>query len=325
MTARARYTQSWTNVAPVRHDSGHWFGNFMISPVASMTEMAPAVKAALSFWPALNLPMRTLGSRPRVRSQRRSSARPPVEPAGVGPEARPHRPASTSARAGTGRATPAVHVDGARPGRRRLTDLGQLRACRGRTPVTSMVSIRAALAQCRTRSPRSKRSSRAGGCAGGQSTGLSSRPFEPPDPAVDVVAVLLPVAGDDAGGDLDAVEPLERLVAVHRSDVEAHGPAVVTGHRGAEHLVGDDHVGPPGLVEREALGVGPVEGVEREAPCPAGFTPARSRMSRQDTPVQWTPGTRHPVTHWKSLTRLVGGMAFRSSSVRRQRVVDHAR
>ena len=34
------------------------------------------------------------------------------------------------------------------------------------------------------------------------------------------------------------------------------------------------------------------------------------------TPVQCTIGTRHPVTHWKSLTSLVGGIACRSASVK---------
>jgi hypothetical protein len=36
-------------VAPVRHDSGNGPNHFMIEPDASMSRMAPPVKAALSF------------------------------------------------------------------------------------------------------------------------------------------------------------------------------------------------------------------------------------------------------------------------------------
>ena len=51
------------------------------------------------------------------------------------------------------------------------------------------------------------------------------------DPAVDVVAAHFPVALFDVLGELDAVEPLQRLVAVHRRDVEAHRAAVHVGQR----------------------------------------------------------------------------------------------
>src|SRR6478736_5110968 len=78
-------------------------------------------------------------------------------------------------------------------------------------------------------------------------------------PTVDVVAVLLPVARLELVHDFDVVEPLERLVAVHRRDVEANGTAVLARHRAALHGVRHDHVGTASLIEREALGVLPVE------------------------------------------------------------------
>src|SRR3954466_8296510 len=77
----------------------------------------------------------------------------------------------------------------------------------------------------------------------------------PSHPGVDVVAVLLPEPRLHLVDDLDAAEPLHRLVAVHRGDVEPHRTAVVAADRLAEHLQGDEDVGPTGLVEGEAVGV----------------------------------------------------------------------
>ena len=113
---RAMATQSWTNVAPVRHDSGHGLYQCMIDPVASITSMAPPVKAALSFWPALNLPcfrpVTRSGRQPRrcshIRSSgiqrfsRRRSAR------SRWPQRRPTMPSSS----GNGSSKPGVDVDG---------------------------------------------------------------------------------------------------------------------------------------------------------------------------------------------------------------------
>src|SRR5438270_11846434 len=79
-----------------------------------------------------------------------------------------------------------------------------------------------ALTQCRARSATSKRTSRARSARGRVVAAIRF-----PDPAVDVVAAVLPVALLRlAGGDVDGVEPLARLVAVHRCHVHAHGPAV---------------------------------------------------------------------------------------------------
>ena len=46
----------------------------VLAPVSSITAIAPTVKAALSFWPGLNLSSLTNGSRPNERIQRRSSS-----------------------------------------------------------------------------------------------------------------------------------------------------------------------------------------------------------------------------------------------------------
>src|SRR3954451_20002724 len=89
---------------------------------------------------------------------------------------------------------------------------------------------RVALTQCRTRSAPSKRASRA------VSDGRVVSTIRPADPRVDVVPALLPVTGRGrAAGDADAVEPLAGLVAVHRCDVEPHGPAVLPRHDLALH------------------------------------------------------------------------------------------
>ena len=101
--------QSCTNVAPVRQSSGNGSNHFMIAPVASITTPAPAMNAALSFWPGLNLPSRTVAAL-RRRNQRRVVAGPAVERdrgrrAGACRGAR--RRASSS---GTGKREPGVHV-----------------------------------------------------------------------------------------------------------------------------------------------------------------------------------------------------------------------
>lgn len=54
--SRAKAVQSCTNVAPVRIDSGKGPNHFMFEPLANSNRPAPTVKAALSFWPALNFP-----------------------------------------------------------------------------------------------------------------------------------------------------------------------------------------------------------------------------------------------------------------------------
>src|SRR5260370_25543211 len=63
------------------------------------------------------------------------------------------------------------------------------------------------------RSARSKRASSGGG--------VIASMVGPAHPAVDVVAPMLPVAGLDGAGELDGLEPLQRLIAVHGRDIQA--------------------------------------------------------------------------------------------------------
>src|SRR5262245_61639330 len=112
-----------------------------------------------------------------------------------------------------------------------------------------------ALTQWTIRSVRSNRGKRSS-----VSDGFVVATIAVTDPRVDVVAEVLPVAGDDFRGRVDAVEPLDRLVAVHRRDVEPYGTAVLGGDVVAEHLVRDHHVVATRLLEGQALRVRAVEG-----------------------------------------------------------------
>src|SRR4029453_18455686 len=58
-----------------------------------------------------------------------------------------------------------------------------------------------------------------------------------PDPGVDVVAPLFPVAGVELVDDLDPLEPLEGLVAVHGGHVETNRSTVLAADRPSLHLV----------------------------------------------------------------------------------------
>src|ERR1700709_2634120 len=75
-------------------------------------------------------------------------------------------------------------------------------------------------------------------------------------PRVRVVAALLPVAGLDGRAELDALDPLDALVAVHVRDHDADGRAVLALQRLAVHLVGEHHVAELRLVARERVDVG---------------------------------------------------------------------
>src|SRR5690242_18419881 len=89
-------------------------------------------------------------------------------------------------------------------------------------PVNNRIRKSVALHQCTIRSVRSKRGNRTtrGVEIVEVMTSRSRRrgvvtAVRATDPSVDVVAVLLPVPRDHVVGDLDTVEPLARLVAVH--------------------------------------------------------------------------------------------------------------
>src|SRR5512133_925548 len=106
--------------------------------------------------------------------------------------------------------------------------------------VARQVSPSTAVARCTARDDGPNRCSRLGRVIGA--------PVGPADPAVDVVAAALPVARLDLAGQLDPVQPLHGLVAVHRQDGEPDRATV----RGADRLAlqagGDQHVPAPGLV-----------------------------------------------------------------------------
>src|SRR5438067_3128381 len=78
-----------------------------------------------------------------------------------------------------------------------------------------------ALTQCNSRSPPVKRDG-----ASRRSDGLVVATIRPSDPRVLVITALFPVAGLERGLHGDAVEPLARLVPVHRRHVEPHRTAV---------------------------------------------------------------------------------------------------
>src|SRR4051794_12591909 len=86
-----------------------------------------------------------------------------------------------------------------------------------------------------------------------------------PDPGVDVVAALFPVASGWVVDDLDGTEPLARLVPVHGCHVEAHGAPVGVGDGMVLHRVRHQDVGPPGLSHRQRFCVGAVERLEAHA------------------------------------------------------------
>src|SRR5262245_21798791 len=102
----------------------------------------------------------------------------------------------------------------------------------------------AAFTQCAARSTPAKRRSGVSGGTAPASGGVVVAAIGPSHPSVDVVAVVLPVPGLDLLRRFDRVEPLDRLVAVHRRDVEPHRAAVLGRDVATLHLVGDDDVLP---------------------------------------------------------------------------------
>src|SRR5674536_234376 len=107
------------------------------------------------------------------------------------------------------------------------------------------------MARCTQRSARVNRRSSSAGA-------VILAPVRPAHPGIDVVVSPLPVTRLHGRGQLDPVQPLQRLVPVNRGDVEPHRTAVLDGDRTALHGTGRDYVRAAGLVERETLGVGAV-------------------------------------------------------------------
>src|SRR5439155_17129984 len=101
--------------------------------------------------------------------------------------------------------------------------------------VNSRARKRAALTQWRARSTPSKRITRPAGASAG---GVVVAAIGLPDKGIHVVAPDLPVAPGRIGvRDLDGLQPLAGLVAVHGRHVHAHGAAVGGRDGLALHLV----------------------------------------------------------------------------------------
>src|SRR5947208_914220 len=126
--------------------------------------------------------------------------------------------------------------------------------------VAMQTRVSAASDQCTTRSARLnlRRSS-----VGTEATEDVTGPPLAPYPPVDVVPTGLPVSRDLTVRQLDPRQPLGALVAIVGGHVHAHRTPVVVCHRGTEHAQGHEDAWSAGLLERQALGVGAVEGPER--------------------------------------------------------------
>src|SRR5689334_1608545 len=252
--------QPWTKSAPVRMSVEKDLFHFMMEPVAARITAAAPMNVALSFWPGLNLPSRTFRSPPNVRSHRTSSREKRLKRARSRRKAAPHRPTIANRNA-TRMPSPAITWMFRASPRSVMIDCPIPN--RNIAPVAMHTNHSVAFTQWVTRSARVNRGTRAVRVA--PSGALIVPPVRAADPRIDVVAALLPVARDHPTRHLDAAQPLRRLVAVHRRDVQPDRSAVIAADRLAVELVGDDHVGAPGLLEGEALGVLAVEA--REAEC----------------------------------------------------------
>src|SRR5436190_10092486 len=222
-----------------------------------MTTTAPAKNDALSFCPALNFPTSTRPGRARLRRRnQRASSRVQrlIRPASRRSCA-PHRPAAPR-RTGTGSRIPAYTWTCRKSSRR--PNIAENGPAYSTAPVNISTPNSAAVVQCATRSTRSKRGITA------VSRGVVVPVVRAADPRVDVVAAFLPVAGDDLIGHLDPVKPLDGLVAVHRRDVEPHRTAMGVRQLLAFELVRHEHIVAARLLQREALGVRPVERLEAQ-------------------------------------------------------------
>src|ERR1700730_3663903 len=110
---------------------------------------------------------------------------------------------------------------------------------------------RVALHQWTARSSRSNRGTRAGGADDrvARADRLVGKAVRIPAPSGARVAAILPVPGHALPDPLDGLEPLQRLVAVHRRDVHPHGTTVRARQIAAVELVAGDNVGADDPVE----------------------------------------------------------------------------
>src|ERR1700712_4839806 len=99
------------------------------------------------------------------------------------------------------------------------------------TAVRMQIPMKIAVSQCTQREPRPNRSISSPVSSGATVSGvlIETPPVRLAHEPVDVIAAVLPVARDNDVGHLDAGEPVDDLVAVHRRDVEPDRPTMVVG------------------------------------------------------------------------------------------------
>ena len=148
--------------------------------------------------------------------------------------------------------------------------------------------------------------------------------IRPTEPGVDVVAVLLPVAGLQRLPELDPVDPLDALVPVHLAASRAGRGRRAAGRaacRPSRRRASRRAAAPAGASASPRRAPRPRRSGATETPFSA---PACSSTSAIRTPAQRTFFTTQPVTQWKSETCSARGIALRSASVKVLRRRDEA-
>src|SRR5579884_681828 len=210
---------------------------------------------ALSFWPALNLPVGGVlgpGSSCGRASQWRSSSVQRSTSSASAATARRLPASATSVGPNTKNSAEARCAS-------RSNERCPMSASTGARLMASPVSIRlrkvSACSQWATRSVRVKRR-----------TQRRSDAVTVANVGVDIVAVLLPVAGHNAVDHLDVIDPFCELVAVHPRDDQPQREALIGGEGVAVQSIGQQDVRLPRLVQGQALGVGLIETADVEGP-----------------------------------------------------------
>src|SRR5829696_5441050 len=281
-----------------------------------MTTTAAAKNVALIFCPALNLPTSTWPGRRRLRrrNQRASSRVQRLMRPRSRRSCAPHRPA-TPRTTGRGSRIPAYTWTWRNSSRR--PNIAENGPAYSTAPVSISTPNSAAVVQCAARSTRSKRGITAASWC------VVVPVVRASDPRVDVVAAVFPVAGDDLIGHLDPVEPLDRLVAVHRRDVEPHRTAVGVRQLFAFELIGHEDVVAPSLLQREALRIRSVERPESQRLRARLHTGAVQDVAEADAlPLD---GEDPPARHALEVAGQAGRRHRPEIAVReRERLVDEA-
>src|SRR4051812_8021125 len=227
------------------------------NPETAKRSAKAAVSAAFTFWPALKRPC---GVRP-PRSQRTSSSSNRSSSRAV--RRRPRRsPSATSNASAIAHAT-AVQMCAAFTSGRRPTASLSFGTYSAR-PVASNTKNAAACTQWTARSVREKRRTYAGAAVARP----ASVAIRAPDPRVLVVAADFPVPRLRLRHEVDPLDPLDVLVAVHLGDQQPHRRAVLARERLPVLLVGEQDVRQRRLscrqrVDVRALGRRELEAVRR--------------------------------------------------------------